>query len=39
MSAAQANRDVAYFTFGDTKLMDSIHRMHTSFKSKNITVG
>ncbi|KAL5245031.1 hypothetical protein ACI65C_012441 [Semiaphis heraclei] len=39
MSAAQANRDVAYFTFGDTKLMDSIHRMHTFLKSKNITVG
>ncbi|XP_060861431.1 poly(ADP-ribose) glycohydrolase [Metopolophium dirhodum] len=39
MSAAQANRDVAYFTFGDTKLMDSIHSMHIFLKSKNITVG
>lgn len=39
MSAAQANRDVAYFTFGDTKLLDSIHSMHTFLKSKNITVG
>ncbi|XP_022175441.1 poly(ADP-ribose) glycohydrolase isoform X1 [Myzus persicae] len=39
MSAAQADRDVAYFTFGDTKLMDSIHSMHTFLKSKNITVG
>ncbi|XP_025207633.1 poly(ADP-ribose) glycohydrolase [Melanaphis sacchari] len=39
MSAAQANRDVAYFTFGDTKLLDSIYSMHTFLKSQNITVG
>ncbi|XP_027845284.2 poly(ADP-ribose) glycohydrolase [Aphis gossypii] len=39
MSAAQANRDVAYFTFGDTKLLDSIYSMHTFLKSQDITVG
>lgn len=39
LSAAQAKRDVAYFTFGDTKLRDSIYDMHTFLKNKNATVG
>ncbi|VVC35590.1 Hypothetical protein CINCED_3A006843 [Cinara cedri] len=39
LSAAQANRDVAYFTFGDTTLKESIHDMHTFLKNQNLTVG
>jgi poly(ADP-ribose) glycohydrolase len=39
LSAAQAKRDVAYFTFGDTKLRESINDMHTFLKKQNMTVG
>lgn len=39
MSAAQAKRDVAYFTFGDIKLRDSIFDMYTFLKNKKATVG
>lgn len=39
LSAAQAKRDVAYFTFGDTKLQESVNDMHTFLKNKNVTVG
>lgn len=39
LSAAQAKRDVAYFTFGDTKLQESINDMHSFLKNQNVTVG
>uniref|UniRef100_A0A8C6URW8 poly(ADP-ribose) glycohydrolase n=1 Tax=Neogobius melanostomus TaxID=47308 RepID=A0A8C6URW8_9GOBI len=28
LAAAEAGRDVAYFTFGDTQLMEDVHHMH-----------
>ncbi|MBN3302784.1 PARG glycohydrolase, partial [Amia calva] len=39
MAAAEAGRDVAYFTFGDKDLMTDIHRMHSFLTQKDITVG
>lgn len=39
MSAAQANRDVAYFTFSNTTLQKSIYDMYIFLKNQNITVG
>ena len=32
MAAAEAGRDVAYFTFGDTKLRDDIYEMHNMLR-------
>uniref|UniRef100_A0A3Q4B744 poly(ADP-ribose) glycohydrolase n=1 Tax=Mola mola TaxID=94237 RepID=A0A3Q4B744_MOLML len=39
MAAAEAGRDVAYFTFGDAQLMRHVYKMHTFLKDKQVTVG
>lgn len=39
MAAAEAGRDVAYFTFGDAKLMRDVHQMHTFLTERQVTVG
>ncbi|XP_042192718.1 poly(ADP-ribose) glycohydrolase isoform X1 [Callorhinchus milii] len=39
MAAAEAGRDVAYFTFGDRELMIEIHDMHKFLTEKEQTVG
>uniref|UniRef100_A0A3Q2TU85 poly(ADP-ribose) glycohydrolase n=1 Tax=Fundulus heteroclitus TaxID=8078 RepID=A0A3Q2TU85_FUNHE len=39
MAAAQAGRDVAYFTFGDAQLMRDVHEMHTFLTERRVTVG
>lgn len=39
MAAAEAGRDVAYFTFGDTALMMDVYKLHTFLKDNHVTVG
>lgn len=39
MAAAEAGRDVAYFTFGDAQLMRDVHGMHTFLSERRVTVG
>ncbi|MGH0131134.1 UNVERIFIED_CONTAM: hypothetical protein FKN15_045100 [Acipenser sinensis] len=39
MAAAEAGRDVAYFTFGDRELMGDVHEMHTFLTRRHVTVG
>lgn len=39
MAAAEAGRDVAYFTFGDPVLMRDVHELHTFLTDKHVTVG
>ncbi|XP_041672062.1 poly(ADP-ribose) glycohydrolase [Cheilinus undulatus] len=39
LAAAEAGRDVAYFTFGDSKLMTDVHNMHTFLTQRKISVG
>ncbi|CAL8256165.1 unnamed protein product [Lota lota] len=39
MAAAEAGRDVAYFTFGDAQLMRDVHEMHTFLTDRQTTVG
>lgn len=39
MAAAEAGRDVAYFTFGDSALMRDVHDVHTFLTDKQVTVG
>ncbi|XP_041829181.1 poly(ADP-ribose) glycohydrolase isoform X2 [Melanotaenia boesemani] len=39
LAAAEAGRDVAYFTFGDSQLMTDVHNMHTFLTQRNISVG
>lgn len=39
MAAAEAGRDVAYFTFGDAQLMRDVHTMHSFLTDKRVTVG
>ncbi|XP_034538265.1 poly(ADP-ribose) glycohydrolase [Notolabrus celidotus] len=39
MAAAEAGRDVAYFTFGDAELMRDVHEMHTFLTERQVTVG
>lgn len=39
LAAAEAGRDVAYFTFGDSKLMTDVHNMHFFLSQRNIRVG
>lgn len=39
MAAAEAGRDVAYFTFGDEELMRDVHDLYTFLKDRNVTVG
>ncbi|XP_007249543.3 poly(ADP-ribose) glycohydrolase [Astyanax mexicanus] len=39
MAAAEAGRDVAYFTFGDADLMRDVHDLHTFLTDRQVTVG
>ncbi|XP_061646747.1 poly(ADP-ribose) glycohydrolase isoform X2 [Phyllopteryx taeniolatus] len=39
MAAAEAGRDMAYFTFGDASLMRDVHDMHTFLTERQVTVG
>uniref|UniRef100_A0A7N5ZU89 poly(ADP-ribose) glycohydrolase n=1 Tax=Anabas testudineus TaxID=64144 RepID=A0A7N5ZU89_ANATE len=39
MAAAEAGRDVAYFTFGDAQLMRDVHEMHTFLTERQVTIG
>ncbi|KAM7381471.1 hypothetical protein PAMA_012354 [Pampus argenteus] len=39
LAAAEAGRDVAYFTFGDSQLMTDVHNMHSFLTQRNIGVG
>lgn len=39
MAAAEAGRDMAYFTFGDEELMRDVHDLHTFLKDRHVTVG
>ncbi|XP_063089849.1 poly(ADP-ribose) glycohydrolase isoform X5 [Cavia porcellus] len=39
LAAAAAERDVAYFTFGDSELMRDIYSMHTFLTERKLTVG
>ncbi|XP_041645505.1 poly(ADP-ribose) glycohydrolase [Cheilinus undulatus] len=39
MAAAEAGRDMAYFTFGDAQLMRDVHEMHTFLTERKVTVG
>lgn len=39
VAAAEAGRDVAYFTFGDAQLMRDVHRIHTFLTEKQVNVG
>nr|XP_005294064.1 poly(ADP-ribose) glycohydrolase isoform X1 [Chrysemys picta bellii] len=39
LAAAEAGRDVVYFTFGDAELMRDIYSMHTFLTEKGQTVG
>lgn len=39
LAAAEAGRDVAYFTFGDSELMTDVHNMHSFLRQREICVG
>ncbi|XP_037134060.1 poly(ADP-ribose) glycohydrolase isoform X1 [Syngnathus acus] len=39
LAAAEAGRDVAYFTFGDSQLMTDVHAMHSFLTRRRVTVG
>ncbi|XP_032397276.1 poly(ADP-ribose) glycohydrolase [Etheostoma spectabile] len=39
MAAAEAGRDLAYFTFGDAQLMRDVHEIHTFLTERQVTVG
>ncbi|KAM9336109.1 poly(ADP-ribose) glycohydrolase [Symphorus nematophorus] len=39
LAAAEAGRDVAYFTFGDSQLMTDVHNMHSFLTQRKISVG
>lgn len=39
MAAAEAGRDVAYFSFGDAQLMRDVHRIHIFLTEKQVNVG
>lgn len=39
LAAAEAGRDVAYFTFGDSQLMTDVHDMHSFLSQENTSVG
>uniref|UniRef100_A0A8C8DV93 poly(ADP-ribose) glycohydrolase n=1 Tax=Oryzias sinensis TaxID=183150 RepID=A0A8C8DV93_9TELE len=39
LAAAEAGRDVAYFTFGDNRLMTDVNNMHSFLTQRNISVG
>ncbi|CAG2054756.1 unnamed protein product [Timema podura] len=39
MAAGQADRDLVYFTFGDTQLRDDVYEIHAMLTNHGITVG
>uniref|UniRef100_G3TPC1 poly(ADP-ribose) glycohydrolase n=1 Tax=Loxodonta africana TaxID=9785 RepID=G3TPC1_LOXAF len=39
LAAAAAERDVVYFTFGDSELMRDIYSMHTFLTERKLTIG
>ncbi|XP_026171507.1 poly(ADP-ribose) glycohydrolase isoform X3 [Mastacembelus armatus] len=39
LAAAEAGRDIVYFTFGDSQLMTDVHKMHSFLTQRNISVG
>uniref|UniRef100_A0AAQ4RIG5 poly(ADP-ribose) glycohydrolase n=1 Tax=Gasterosteus aculeatus aculeatus TaxID=481459 RepID=A0AAQ4RIG5_GASAC len=39
LAAAEAGRDVAYFTFGDSQLMTDVHKMHSFLTQRKVCVG
>ncbi|XP_068161884.1 poly(ADP-ribose) glycohydrolase-like [Antennarius striatus] len=39
LAAAEAGRDVAYFTFGDSQLMTDVHDMHSLLTRRKMSVG
>ncbi|KAM3592724.1 uncharacterized protein V6R79_024003 [Siganus canaliculatus] len=39
LAAAEAGRDVAYFTFGDRELMADVFKMHSFLTQKKMSVG
>ncbi|XP_035517750.1 poly(ADP-ribose) glycohydrolase-like isoform X1 [Morone saxatilis] len=39
LAAAEAGRDVAYFTFGDSQLMTDVYNMHSFLTRRKISVG
>ncbi|GCC40138.1 hypothetical protein chiPu_0023956, partial [Chiloscyllium punctatum] len=39
MAAAQSERDMIYFTFGDAGLTEHLREMHTFLRNANCTVG
>lgn len=39
MAAAEAGRDVAYFTFGDAQLMRDVHAVHSFLTDRQVTIG
>ena len=39
MAAAESNRSLAYFTFGDEELRDSMHAIHEFLVNNKITIG
>lgn len=39
LAAAEAGRDVVYFTFGDSQLMTDVHDMHAFLTQRNVNVG
>lgn len=39
MAAAEAGRDMAYFTFGDAQLMRDVHEIHSFLTERQVTVG
>ncbi|CAF98668.1 unnamed protein product, partial [Tetraodon nigroviridis] len=39
MAAAEAGRDVAYFTFRDAQLMRDVHRIHSFLTEKQVSVA
>ncbi|CAM4712794.1 unnamed protein product [Leuciscus chuanchicus] len=39
MAAAEAERDLMYFTFGDADLVRDVHRIHTHFTDRHASVG
>ncbi|KAM3605799.1 uncharacterized protein V6R79_005005 [Siganus canaliculatus] len=39
MAAAEAGRDMAYFTFGDAQLMRDVNEIHSFLTNKKVTVG
>ena len=39
LAAAEAGRDLAYFTFGDRALRDDLERLHSFLREKEVKVG